>query len=107
MVLDKEEMQSNGMDVLFWMFDHASGEMLLAELNQYVLNKNPKVTFFLSKVVAAALNVIRIFVNNYGPKKLANLQVFTKHFKILAENVRPVAKLPSAELFKQIFKWIG
>jgi hypothetical protein len=33
MVLDKEEMQSNGMDVLFWMFDHASGEMLLAELN--------------------------------------------------------------------------
>lgn len=33
MVLDKEEMQSNGMDVLFWMFDHGSAEILLTELN--------------------------------------------------------------------------
>ena len=33
MVLDKDEMQSNGMDVLFWMFDHGCGEILLAELN--------------------------------------------------------------------------
>ena len=35
------------MDLIFWIMDHKYQEMLMMELNDYLLNKNPKVTIFL------------------------------------------------------------
>jgi hypothetical protein len=44
MTVEKEEMQGIGMDILFWFMDHGSQEILINELNEYLLNKNPKVS---------------------------------------------------------------
>jgi hypothetical protein len=35
------------------------------------------------------------------------MEPFAKHFTLLSNNVRPVAKNQSIELFKEIFKWMG
>lgn len=45
MTVEKEEMQGIGMDILFWFMDHGSQEILINELNEYLLNKNPKVSW--------------------------------------------------------------
>lgn len=44
MTVEKEEMQGTGMDILFWFMDHGSQDILINELNEYLLNKNPKVS---------------------------------------------------------------
>jgi hypothetical protein len=73
------------MEIIFWLFDHGNYDIVVNELNDYILNKNPK-------IVASTLNVIRLFVNNYGHKKIGCLEPFSKNFKLLADSVRPIAK---------------
>jgi hypothetical protein len=43
LVIEREEAQNVGMDILFWLMDHHHQEYLTNELNEYLLNKNPKV----------------------------------------------------------------
>lgn len=50
---------------------------------------------------------MQILVNNYGLKKLGNLEALTRNLKLLAEAARPMAKPQTVELYKEIFKWMG
>lgn len=50
---------------------------------------------------------MQILVNNYGLKKLGNLEAFVRNLKLLAEAARPMAKPQTVELYKEIFKWMG
>lgn len=61
----------------------------------------------LFQIVETSLNILRNILHNYGPKKLENLQIFEKNFKLLANNARPVARNPSVEFFKELYKWMG
>jgi hypothetical protein len=53
------------------------------------------------------LKVIQTLVNNYGLKKLGSLDMFCKHLKLLAEVARPMAKVQTVEMYKEVFRWMG
>jgi hypothetical protein len=65
------------MEIICLLFDHGNQEMILNELNDYLLNKNPK-------IIASTLYIIKSLVNGYGIKKLGSLDTFCKHFKLMA-----------------------
>lgn len=55
MVLEKDDMLVFGHTILFWMMDHRHEDLVIAELNEYILNKNPK-------IVAASLLLIKVLL---------------------------------------------
>ena len=59
------------------------------------------------QIVSNTFIFLEKLVNNYGIKKLSNLEQFEKHLIILADSVRPIAKKQSIVLFKEVFRWMG
>lgn len=77
---------------MFWMMENYQ-QILLNELNENLLNKNPKIT-------ASVITFLEKLLNNYGAKKLKQLDEFGKSFALLGNSVRPIAKQQSISLFK-------
>lgn len=68
-------------------------QVLLNEINENILNKNPKIS-------ASVLVFLEKLLNNYGGKKLKGMEEFSKNFTLLSNSVRPTAKAQSIGLFK-------
>lgn len=84
---------------MFWFMDRYP-QVLLNQINENILNKNPK-------ICASVLTFLEKLVNNYGAKKLKMLEQFGKNFTLLSASVRPIAKAQSIGLFKELFRWMG
>jgi hypothetical protein len=98
-VVEKGEVQSLAVEVLFWMMDH-SPQLLLNAVNENMLHKNPKICSYV-------LWFLEKLLSNYGAKKLKQLEYFGPSFKLLAEAVRPIAKTQTINLFKEMYRWMG
>ncbi len=57
--------------------------------------------------MGASMKAIQALVNSYGIKKLAGLEIFSKHLKLVSDVARPMAKPQTVELYKEVYKWMG
>jgi hypothetical protein len=87
-------------EVLFWYMDHKQEEILLSELNDYLLSKN-------RKVVGTSILFIATLLNNYGIKRMKSLDQFSKNLEFLSASAKPVAKVETINLFKEVYRWMG
>ena len=73
--------------------DHGQEELLLSELNDNILHKN-------RKIVCVSILFITTLLNNYGIKRMKNLERFTKNIGFLSTPPKPNAKSETTALFK-------
>lgn len=99
LVVEKGEVLSLATEIMFWFMDHHQ-QLLLNEVNENILNKNPKIS-------ASILAFLQKLLNNYGAKKLKQFQEFGKNFTLMSSSVRPVAKQQTINLFKEMYRWMG
>lgn len=98
--IEKEEIKNNALQILFWYMDNKHEDTLLSELNDELLNKNPK-------VLAIALHIMTHLLNSYGVKRMKNFERFHKNLVTLSVPPKPLAKPQAIEFYKELFRWIG
>lgn len=67
---DKEDIKKSCLELLLWYMENKFEEPLLNQLNDNLLNKNPKVNNAFTQITGASLTVMTTLLNNFGIKKI-------------------------------------
>jgi hypothetical protein len=59
------------------------------------------------QIVATSLLFISNLLNNYGIKRMKNLEKFNKHLDLLSLPPKPTAKAQTIEFYKEVYRWMG